>query len=69
MIGVTTRGGFLQTSGVVQPFNVKARLPASFTLTISLLSMADSPLTPVAAALVAAIKVEARKLAFAKNAK
>ena len=66
MIGVTTHGNFLQTSGVVQPFKVKANLPTSFTLTISLLTMADSPLTPAAAAMVAAIKAEASKLAFAK---
>lgn len=46
------------------PFDVKERLPE---ITLCLFERSDSPLTPVAAAMVAAMNAAARKLAFSKR--
>lgn len=49
--------------GVIEPFTIKERLP---TFTLNLFLRADSPLTPPAAAMMAAVKAAARQLAFSK---
>jgi len=46
------------------PFDIKERLPE---ITLCLFERSDSPLTPVAAAMVAAMNAAARKLAFSKR--
>ncbi len=67
MISVQTRHSPLFYAGrdLIEQFKVKMRIPASFTYTAHLFVRADSPLTPAAAAMVAAIKAEVRELAFA----
>ena len=55
--------------GRLQELIIKTHRPASFDYTVSLLQKADSSLTPVAAAMVAVVKAEARKIAFAKPVK
>ena len=51
----------------LRPINLGAIKPP-FSGTVYLYQRADSPLTPLAAAMVAAIKAEARKLAFSASA-
>jgi DNA-binding transcriptional LysR family regulator len=46
------------------PFDIKEKLPE---ITLCLFERSDSPLTPVAAAMMAAMKAAARKLAFSKR--
>lgn len=50
----------------LEPFDIKFRPPDS-SRTVCVYFRADSPLTPAAAAMVAAVKTEARRLAFAKE--
>ena len=51
----------------LKPINFGAS-KAPFSGTVYLYQRADSPLTPLAAAMAAAIKAEARKLAFSGSA-
>ncbi len=65
MLGITQRSNLY--GNLIQPLQIKARMPASFSFTTHLLLRTDSPLTPAATAMVAAVKAEARKLAFANK--
>ncbi len=71
VISTQTRHNILFNLGhdLLEIFQLKMRIPASFTITSSLLVRAGSTLKPAAAAMVAAIKAEARKLAFSSSAK
>jgi LysR family transcriptional regulator of abg operon len=71
LISTTTRWMLRRGIGHdrIEPFQAKYRAPASFaSWPTHLIVRADSQLTPAAAAMVAAIKAEARKRAFSEKA-
>lgn len=69
MIGLQPPYSILFRLGAIEAFKANAHRPASSMYTECLILRADTPLTPAAAAMVTAIKAEARTLAFAKAAK
>jgi len=68
MIGVQPPYSILFQLGAIEAFKVNSCRPASSMYTEYLVQRADTPLTPAAAAMLRAIKVQARALAFAKAA-